>query len=679
MPSIANLVQQTTTSTGSGALTLSALNGRRSFDAAFGSGGADVFFYFISHKTAAEWEIGTGHMNDAATLVRDTVIASSSGSAAVNFSAGDKDVVNDIPASYQQQLVTLAADLAGKQAAGSYLTGNQTITLSGDLTGSGATSIAATLANGAVSESKITLSDTTTLDVDITRHGLAPKAPNDTAKFLRGDGTWAVPPDTGEANTGANVGTAGIGVFKQKAGVSLELKKINAGSSKITLSDDTANSKIDIDVAEGSLTLGNLGGSIDLGSAKASGTLAAARFPALSGDVTTTAGNLSTAIANDAITNAKLADVATATIKGRTTAGTGDPEDLTATQATALLDTFTSALKGLAPASGGGTANYLRADGTWATPSGGSGSPGGSTGQVQYNNAGAFGGMAGLGVDANGYPVLGAYSSTHPATPSAGNTLFSRNRAGRTLASAISTTGSHYEMQPAIFTKKAGLVSAVGNGVSLSNIGISAGSATGTATARNVASTSMATSTRYLAYVSAGTAGASAGNRLAVQQFWRGNASGLGGFFFCCRFVIDTVQTDMRWFVGLNAATADMANVNPSSRTDMCGFGIDSAQTTVRWMINDSTGTATMTDLGANFPATTAGVVYEARIFCKPNDSVVYYSLERFDSAQFSEGSSSSDLPTNTTFMQFQSHINNGTTAAAVALGLVHYYIETEV
>ena len=73
-------------------------------------------------------------------------------------------------------------------------------------------------------------------------------------------------------------------------------------------------------------------------------------------------------IAADAVDNTKLANVATATFKGRVTAGTGDPEDLTATQATALLNTFTSSLKGLAPASGGGTTNFLRADGSWADP-----------------------------------------------------------------------------------------------------------------------------------------------------------------------------------------------------------------------------------------------------------------------------------------------------------------------
>lgn len=42
-------------------------------------------------------------------------------------------------------------------------------------------------------------------------------------------------------------------------------------------------------------------------------------------------------IPDDSVTNAKLAEVATATIKGRTTAGTGNPEDLSAAQAAAIM------------------------------------------------------------------------------------------------------------------------------------------------------------------------------------------------------------------------------------------------------------------------------------------------------------------------------------------------------
>jgi hypothetical protein len=110
--------------------------------------------------------------------------------------------------------------------------------------------------------------------------------------------------------------------------------------------------------------------------------------PTLTGEtVLGASGGLSLAgatlsIADNGVTNAKLADIATARIKGRVTAATGDPEDLTGTQVTTLLDTFTTALKGLVPpATGGGTVNYLRADGAWAAPPG---SAGGAPSSAQY-------------------------------------------------------------------------------------------------------------------------------------------------------------------------------------------------------------------------------------------------------------------------------------------------------
>ncbi len=96
----------------------------------------------------------------------------------------------------------------------------------------------------------------------------------------------------------------------------------------------------------------------------------------LTGDVTTSGASAS--IASDAVTNAKLANMATATFKGRTTGGTGDPEDLTATQATALLNNFvgdsgSGGTKGLVLAPGAGDAaagKFLKADGTWNIPAG---------------------------------------------------------------------------------------------------------------------------------------------------------------------------------------------------------------------------------------------------------------------------------------------------------------------
>lgn len=77
---------------------------------------------------------------------------------------------------------------------------------------------------------------------------------------------------------------------------------------------------------------------------------------------------LPASFANNTVPLLALEDVASARIMGRVTGSLGPVEALTGTQATTLLDVFTSALKGLAPASGGGTLAYLRADGTWAIP-----------------------------------------------------------------------------------------------------------------------------------------------------------------------------------------------------------------------------------------------------------------------------------------------------------------------
>jgi hypothetical protein len=58
---------------------------------------------------------------------------------------------------------------------------------------------------------------------------------------------------------------------------------------------------------------------------------------AVSGDATLAASGALT-IANDAVTNAKLANIATQTLKGRSTAGTGDPEDLSVATVLAMLN-----------------------------------------------------------------------------------------------------------------------------------------------------------------------------------------------------------------------------------------------------------------------------------------------------------------------------------------------------
>lgn len=106
-----SLVEEETTSTGTSTITLSGIDSRQTFNEAFGTGSADHFYYFITHNSADEWEYGTGHLTNATTLSRDTVLGSSNADSLVNFSAGTKTVVSDIPGETQKNFLSRTADI----------------------------------------------------------------------------------------------------------------------------------------------------------------------------------------------------------------------------------------------------------------------------------------------------------------------------------------------------------------------------------------------------------------------------------------------------------------------------------------------------------------------------------------------------------------------------------------
>lgn len=84
-------MRETSTTTGTGALTLlGALTGYRAFADVCSVG--DTFLYGISQRIGGEWELGVGTYSGVNTLTRTTVIRSSNSDAAVDFTAGTKDV-----------------------------------------------------------------------------------------------------------------------------------------------------------------------------------------------------------------------------------------------------------------------------------------------------------------------------------------------------------------------------------------------------------------------------------------------------------------------------------------------------------------------------------------------------------------------------------------------------------
>jgi hypothetical protein len=91
MPTIANRIKDTSTTTGTGAITVSGTPA--SGYLAFSTLATGVVFdYTISGQTGSEFEVGRGKITGATTFSRDQVLSSSNAGALVNFSAGTKDV-----------------------------------------------------------------------------------------------------------------------------------------------------------------------------------------------------------------------------------------------------------------------------------------------------------------------------------------------------------------------------------------------------------------------------------------------------------------------------------------------------------------------------------------------------------------------------------------------------------
>ena len=108
---IADRVRETSTTTGTGTLTLDgAVTGFRTFSSAIGD--TNTCYYTIT--LGADYEIGVGTVG-AGTLARTTILKSSNSNNAVNFGAGTKDV-----------FVTYAADVAAITSAAQTFTAAQT-------------------------------------------------------------------------------------------------------------------------------------------------------------------------------------------------------------------------------------------------------------------------------------------------------------------------------------------------------------------------------------------------------------------------------------------------------------------------------------------------------------------------------------------------------------------------
>lgn len=271
--------------------------------------------------------------------------------------------------------------------------------------------------------------------------------------------------------------------------------------------------------------------------------------------------------------------------------------------------------------------------------------------------------------------------------------IFAKKISGRMMPKWVPPSGIDNPFQPAIF----------GNRIlmylpSTGTVGTGAGTSFGptwtsngtvlhpTPSATAPAKSNQMKRTRYANVVT--TANQQLGprfNAASEQQFWRGNAANLGGFFFVTRFIVELYPAStVRIFAGLASTATGSVCISDTVINNVCGLWHSTTDPSTgansfNFVTRDTVTTTKQSIPLAN--AIAAGNSYTFYMYARPNDTTIYYRLDDMVNNVTYEGSTSTTLPANTAFMQPQVQMSNGTanvTVTTVAIGVVGVYVESD-
>lgn len=170
-----------------------------------------------------------------------------------------------------------------------------------------------------------------------------------------------------------------------------------------------------------------------------------------------------------------------------------------------------------------------------------------------------------------------------------------------------------------------------------------------------------------------------------LPQFWGGNAAGLGGYFFFCRFAIGLwAANTCRLFVGMTAATSAIVTTDtvPANSIGLSHISTDGANI-LNFVSKNATTLSTYSISGATIAA---GQVFDLYMYCKPNDANLYFRVDSVNAGTtLVDGVINTTLgytlPVNTTFLGPAALMSNGAASVAVntvAIDVNRIYVESD-
>lgn len=273
----------------------------------------------------------------------------------------------------------------------------------------------------------------------------------------------------------------------------------------------------------------------------------------------------------------------------------------------------------------------------------------------------------------------------NPSAPGASTGRFwARNVSGRVVPKWMGPSGVDYSIQSSLWGNQIQIVTPA-TGTTAGTFSGGSLTSAGTVSHPTPSNTSRATVMRRIRWANVVTTTNQVlgvhGGAADMACYWRGNSSGLGGFFLFCRFSTALwAANSVRLFVGLRSGTtAKVASDTLSG--DHCGFWHDTTMDGVTLYFSTGDNTAN-NNISITVPTLGADVGFDAYIYSPPNGSTIYYRLDRLDTlATIVDSSTNTNLPRNTIMMAPEAAMSNGTantTATTVALALNRLYIEAD-
>jgi hypothetical protein len=291
--------------------------------------------------------------------------------------------------------------------------------------------------------------------------------------------------------------------------------------------------------------------------------------------------------------------------------------------------------------------------------------------------------------DNTGSLPLPEFGTTSPTAAAAATNLFGRTVANRHIPAFVDPTGATSSVQPILARNKIGYWDPPGNATTVPGVfGITAPNTVGTATARTVATTNLATRMRRLGYTSTTLTTGVAGHYVAAAQFTCGSGSNDGsGFFYVCRFVPSSASAvaTMGMFVGMSSSVATPStSAQPNTLTNCIGVGQYSGDVTQLYIFYGGSVAQTPIALGAtHFPGQTLSTTaFEIAIYAPNGVANTYYvqvtNLTDGTVTTQTLSGASTVVPQSTTLLAHRAYAMNGGTGTSVAIDVCSIYIETD-